>query len=129
MKKLSAILITAVLVLSLSACGTAGMDGINNSDGNGNSVTSQPAESSTPSASSQQSVQGTAKITADEALNIALENAGVTKDSISNLKNKLDTDDGILVYEIDFDSGNTEYSYDINAETGAIVESDRDRAD
>ncbi len=69
------------------------------------------------------------RLTADEALNIALEQAGVTRDDIRNLENRLEKEDGVLVYEIDFDSGNTEYSYDVNADSGAIVERDRDRAD
>lgn len=66
------------------------------------------------------------QLTADEALNIALEQAGVTREEIRNLENKLENDDGVLIYEIDFDAGSTEYSYDINAETGSIVERDRD---
>ncbi len=71
----------------------------------------------------------TPRITADEALNIALEQAGVTRDNIFNLENRLENEDGVLVYEIDFESGNTEYSYDVNADSGAIVERDRDRVD
>lgn len=94
MKKLLAIFITVILLVSLAACG-----------------------------------QSEPELTADEALDIALERAGVTKDSISNLESVLDTENGVLVYEIDFDAGNTEYSYDVNAETGAIVERDVDRAD
>ncbi len=69
------------------------------------------------------------EISADEALNIALQQAGVTRDSITNLENKLDRDDGVLVYEIDFDAGGTEYSYDVDAKTGNIVERDRERVD
>ncbi len=72
---------------------------------------------------------GDAQITADEALNIALEEAGVTQDSIRNVENRLERDDGVLIYEIDFDAGGTEYSYDVNAQTGTIVERDRDRVD
>ncbi len=68
-------------------------------------------------------------ITADEALNIALKQAGVTREDIRNLESTLDRENGAAVYEIDFDVGNVEYSYDINAETGAIVERDRDRQD
>lgn len=70
-----------------------------------------------------------AKLTADEALEIALNRAGVSEQSITNLENNLDRENGVLVYEIEFDSGNTEYSYDVNAETGAIVETERDHAD
>ncbi len=69
------------------------------------------------------------KITADEALNIALEQAGVTRQQITNLKSYLDREDGRLVYEIDFDANGVEYSYDINAKTGAVVERDRDIED
>lgn len=68
-------------------------------------------------------------ISADEALNIALQQAGAVRDEIRNLENHLDRDNGVLVYEIDFDVGNIEYSYDINAETGAVVERDRERDD
>ncbi len=83
----------------------------------------------TLSACNPQSSGNDPQLTADEALNIALEQAGVTRENIRNLENTLESENGVLVYEIDFESGNTEYSYDVNAETGAIVERDRDRAD
>ena len=34
---------------------------------------------------------------------------------------ELDDEDGALVYEVEFKSGNMEYSYEINAATGAIL--------
>ena len=68
-------------------------------------------------------------LSADEALDIALNQAGVTRENIRNLENRLEWDDGIRIYEIDFDSGASEYSFDVNAETGAIVERDRDIID
>ena len=83
----------------------------------------------TLSACNRQSSASEPKLTAEEALNIALKQAGVTEESITGLQNHLERDDDILVYEIDFESGNMEYSYDINAETGAVVERDHDRND
>ena len=74
------------------------------------------------------SAQVEPELTADEALDIALEE-GVTQDGIRNVRNRLDLEDGIWVYEIDFAAGDIEYSYDVNAQTGSIVESDRERAD
>lgn len=62
------------------------------------------------------------KLTSDEALDIALKQAGVTRDDIRHLENNLDTENGVSVYEIEFKSENTEYSYDVNAETGEITE-------
>ena len=34
---------------------------------------------------------------------------------------ELDDEDGILVYEVEFKSGNMKYDYEINAATGAIL--------
>ncbi len=125
MKKSTVTIIVLMLALALfaSAC-AANSGGIGGEAQNQNNNSSA---SSTQNQQDQQSVQTAAKLTADEALDIALQQAGVTRDSIRDLENQLDRDNGILVYEIDFESGNTEYSYDINAETGAVVERDRDR--
>ncbi len=68
-------------------------------------------------------------ITQDAALEIAGKDAGVSKDEMLDLKIKLDYDDGIQVYEIDFDAGNKEYEYKIAALTGEILERDIDTAD
>lgn len=68
-------------------------------------------------------------LTPDEALTIALEQAGVTRDSIRDVENHLDRENGVLVYEIDFEAEGTEYSYDVNAETGAVTERERERVD
>ena len=46
---------------------------------------------------------------------------GVSASNVHFEKVELDHENGILVYEVDFKSGNIEYDYDINASTGAIV--------
>ncbi|MDE6209220.1 MAG: PepSY domain-containing protein [Lachnospiraceae bacterium] len=61
-----------------------------------------------------------ASITHEEAKEIALDDAGVTISEVTFTKEKLDYEDGILVYEIEFYLGNTEYEYEINANTGAV---------
>lgn len=65
-------------------------------------------------------------ITQDEAKSIALNHANVTESQISNFKIKLDYDDGRAEYEIEWKIGRTEYEYDINASTGAILSFDVD---
>ena len=65
-------------------------------------------------------------ITADKAKEIALADAGVTAAEAVFLKARLDFDDGRMVYEVEFYSGNTEYDYDIDATTGAILSVDHD---
>ena len=44
-------------------------------------------------------------------------------------KLKLDTEDGIKVYDVEFYKGNVEYSYEIDAKTGKIVEKDVEMED
>ena len=60
------------------------------------------------------------------ALSAALKAAGLTKDQVKNIEVKLDNDDGVMVYEVEFDRGYDEYDYDINAKTGAVVSYDNE---
>ncbi len=61
------------------------------------------------------------KISVERAKQIAVSHAGVSGASFTKVE--LDTDDGIAVYEIEFKVGNTEYDYEINAASGAIISS------
>ena len=56
-----------------------------------------------------------------KAKSIALNHAGVSENEAYNMDIELDNEDGILVYEVEFKSGNMEYDYEINAATGAIL--------
>ena len=62
----------------------------------------------------------------EKAREIAMSHAGVSAGSVSFVKAKIDTEDGVKVYDIEFYSGNVEYDYEINAATGAIVSFDQD---
>ena len=56
-----------------------------------------------------------------KAKSIALNHAGVSESKAYDMDIELDDEDGILVYEVEFKSGNMEYDYEINAATGAIL--------
>ena len=56
-----------------------------------------------------------------KAKSIALNHAGVSENQAYDMEIELDDEDGTLVYEVEFQSGNVEYSYEINAATGAIL--------
>lgn len=62
-----------------------------------------------------------ANIGESKARSIALSHAGVSSSAVHELESELDHEDGQLVYEIEFKSGNMEYEYIINAATGAVV--------
>ena len=61
-----------------------------------------------------------AAITEAEAKQIALDHAGVSESETERMRVKLDYDDGVQEYEVNFYVGNREYDYDINAATGEI---------
>ena len=56
-----------------------------------------------------------------KAKSIALNHAGLSENQAYDMDIELDDEDGTLVYEVEFKSGGMEYSYEINAATGAIL--------
>ena len=60
----------------------------------------------------------------EKAKEIALKDAGVS--GVTFVKAKLDYDDGVRVYDIEFYKDNVEYDYEIDAATGQIREKDWD---
>lgn len=109
MKKILAILLTAVLLFSLSAC---------------DNYAGEADKNSTPA---QNGLSESTKITRDEAIDIALNEAGAQKSDVFDLEAELDYENGQKVWEIDFDYDKLEYSYDVNAKTGAITKTERER--
>ena len=56
-----------------------------------------------------------------KAKSIALNHAGLRENQAYDMDIELDDEDGKLVYEIEFKSGNMEYNYEIDAASGAIL--------
>ena len=65
----------------------------------------------------------------DAALSAALKAAGLSKDQVKNIEIELDYEHGVMVYEVEFDRGFDEYSYDIDAKTGEVVAYNNDDDD
>ena len=60
----------------------------------------------------------------EKAKSIALKDAGVS--GATFVKAKLETEDGVKVYDVEFYKANVEYDYEIDAITGKILEKDLD---
>ena len=56
-----------------------------------------------------------------KAKSIALNHAGVDANTVYDMNIQLDVEDGTIIYEVEFKSGNREYDYEIEAATGAIL--------
>ena len=65
-------------------------------------------------------------ISENKAKEIAVDDAGVKMNAVNFTKVQLDTEDGNLEYEVDFNAGKTEFDYDINARTGKILSAEKD---
>ncbi|MCD7766715.1 MAG: PepSY domain-containing protein [Lachnospiraceae bacterium] len=107
-----------------AATSTANAAGADNSVGTSGAAgfgsttdVSGDAAGTTPGTSS-----GTTFISLDDAKTIALEKAGVSASDVTFKKAKLDKEDGMMVYEVEFYQGQMEYECTINASTGAIIE-------
>ncbi len=62
-----------------------------------------------------------------KAKEIALNNAGISANSIRDYECELDFEYGKMIYEVSFDFGNYEYEYDIDAFSGKILHSQKEK--
>ncbi|MBO5940164.1 MAG: PepSY domain-containing protein [Kiritimatiellae bacterium] len=66
-------------------------------------------------------------ISKEAAINAALAHAGVKRSDVRDLSCELDRENGVLVYDIEFEVGSMEYDYDIDAKTGAVLKAWKER--
>lgn len=69
------------------------------------------------------------EITKDQALEIALDHARLTAEDITRLKIEKDRDDGVYLYEIEFNHGRIEYEYEVLIADGKIKQWDKELDD
>lgn len=65
-------------------------------------------------------------ISADKAKSLAYDHAGVKAADVKFSKAELDRDDLIVHYDVEFVVGNFEYEYEVNAESGKVIASDKE---
>ena len=65
---------------------------------------------------------GSEFLSEDEIRAIVFSHAGVNANDVREFEIELDDEDGIWVYEVGFESGRNEYSYEVNALTGEIID-------
>jgi uncharacterized membrane protein YkoI len=61
-----------------------------------------------------------------KAIEIAVNEAGVARNDVRDLDVEFDVKRGVAVWEVDFEYSGLEYSYDVDAETGAIARAERE---
>lgn len=101
-------LLALAALLSLSGCGQTA-----------ESAAAKPAEQPAPA-----SQQRAADISADDALSIALDHAGVSANQAYNVKIDRDRDAAIPIYDVEFETDYGDYDFEIDMHSGDIVGSD-----
>ncbi len=109
----AALLVAALSITVLSGC----------------AVAATPAPTEAPATPAPAAPSSPSRITKEEAIAIALKDAGLTEDQVKMLRAEFDYDEGRPAYDVDFRQGNYEYDYEIHAETGRILSRDKDRDD
>lgn len=86
----------------------------------------QPPATAAPQPTSQPQQGGKLYIGADAAKNAALSDAGLSAGQVWFTEVRMDYEDGVAVYELEFRTSTHEYEYEINAQTGAVYSRDMD---
>ena len=84
------------------------------------------ATPSVPQPTPQPDTSGTDLIGVDKAREIVFAHAGIQASDARKLDIETDYEDGLLIYEIEFEAGNLEYEYELNARTGEIIKNKKD---
>ena len=113
-------LVLLVLVIALAAgCGS-----LYQAEQKLDQVEEQVEQAVTPPSASGNG--NAAVLTLEQAQEIALNHAGFAPDQVTNLHGNFDVDDGVPEYEVGFFQDGWEYDYTIHADTGDILEYDKD---
>lgn len=81
----------------------------------GRDIEASPAEPALPTGD---------EFSKEDALDIALEHAGLKESDVTVTELYRETDDGIDMYKVEFQSGGMEYDYEIRVSDGKILESE-----
>ncbi|NME84321.1 PepSY domain-containing protein [Clostridium sp. SM-530-WT-3G] len=111
MKRIALTTIIISMGIALIGCGNQ----VTQNNGTANN------KSNTEQIQTQASGESKNEISVNEAKEIALTNANLTSDKVTFTKAKLDVDDGVRKYEIEFSYNNKKYDYEINASTGSVI--------
>ena len=145
MKKILFLGLILTIIFTLSACGADNMmennsqnnSSVNsgtNSSNNSSILESMPNGSvaspgvNTPADSSSKNAEDTA-ISRDKAIEIALDEANLKQSDVYDIDAELDREYNDLVWEVDFETNATEYTFLINAQTGSVIHRETERND
>jgi len=132
-KKTGIIVLLTLLITSalLTGCGAAVPPQSSQPVSVTDAGTDSPAEASDAQAASPApaAAETAAEVSAEDAVKIALADAGINAEAAVIKEAKLDTDDLKKHYDVEFFAGDREYDYDISLADGGILSSKAEKMD
>ncbi|MBR4108846.1 MAG: PepSY domain-containing protein [Oscillospiraceae bacterium] len=113
MKKLTVLLTLVLLLLGFAGCQSA------------NNHLQTPPATDAPAGQPAPDTTAAAPISQEAAIQIALEHAQLKAEEVTRLHAEYDRDEGAKHYDVDFEKDGFEYSYEIDAYTGKILDADK----
>ncbi|MBR5533803.1 MAG: PepSY domain-containing protein [Ruminiclostridium sp.] len=123
---LSQLISLVLLVLLIALLGACGADRVEDQVDQKLDQVEESIENAVEPPVSPDVTQNPAGLSEKEAQDIALAHAGFTADQVTGLHSSFDLDDGVPEYEVSFYQNGWEYDYTIHADTGDILEYDKD---
>ena len=133
MKKLLGLFVAVLLLAVLAGCQSFAEPAQQlRANTNAPAVQSQGGENQAPPATPSPAASAPIASSADyipyeEAKAIALNHAGLNASEVRDLDVELDRDYGTLHYDVDFENGGYDYEYEIDATTGSVLKSRKER--
>ena len=116
MKKLFALTLALLVAVAMTACAQQ-------------NTNNPSAPSSAAGGTEKNTTQSQQTISKESAIEFALQAASVDRGTVFDIGAELDREKGKLVWEVDFETQEYEYSYVINAYDGKVISSHRERND
>ena len=112
---IAVVCLLTVLALFAAGCSAQKADG-----------SQKPADAAAPTETTvhETAAPTEAAISEEQAKEIARTDAGLNADSVTFTETKLDVDNGVTVYEVEFRTAEAEYEYEIDAAIGKILSSE-----
>ena len=117
---MAAALICMMALFGLAGCGSSSEEAAPTEETTVEETTTAATTAATTAQETQAPANG--EIGEDQALKIALEDAGFAESDVTLTNVHLDMDDGRTEYDVEFHKDNVEYDYSIDAYSGDILE-------
>lgn len=102
------------------------LTGDNNGNGSMNNSANNNTNNGSMNANSSVNSSSKARLSENHIKEKVLKHAGINEKDLKYFDVDVDYENGRTVYDVDFVSGNTEYSYEIDANTGDIIEHEKE---